>query len=445
MKYNISDYENKMTDNYRMLSLTELALEYYLLYDIWEGGTNRYMDSKSEECEFIHKMVQKLVKDGSLSEDNAVFDEMRALITEKMQVATAYVDRLIVYEHVLNRIEARCTMDADELKRCADDINKEAFIRDIVNFIFEDKDSVAINDRLHTVLGQLPVRMAKSKYLELIKNSINLYSESDVDSLDGYIYMLRTTAMIYEPSGMDKHFTEFADILKEFDDADFNTVGSEYYTILREKLNTASEGLRNISDIYMIYQKIINMFYVYNLNEKENTGNFEKLYSTCINILSGLNDAFNGALDDADNVEQYLSGLEGAPESMYEDRIHLESLYDKVIEQEGASERMKALGISKLLFSDSIFAELDTHEAVPVTREYLNQVTEELLSDIRELFAGCGRSVMRSIMALTFEKLPVFFNDANEVLDFIKDSLYKCSDDAELIATSELLNELILP
>ena len=44
MKYNISDYENKMTDNYRMLSLTELALEYYLLYDIWEGGTNRYMD-----------------------------------------------------------------------------------------------------------------------------------------------------------------------------------------------------------------------------------------------------------------------------------------------------------------------------------------------------------------------------------------------------------------
>lgn len=51
------------------------------------------------------------------------------------------------------------------------------------------------------------------------------------------------------------------------------------------------------------------MFYVYNLNEKENTGNFEKLYSTCINILSGLNDAFNGALDDADNVEQYLSGL----------------------------------------------------------------------------------------------------------------------------------------
>lgn len=53
---------------------------------------------------------------------------------------------------------------------------------------------------------------------------------------------------------------------------------------------------------------------------------------------------------------------------MYEDRIHLESLYDKVIEQEGASERMKALGISKILFSDSIFAELDTHEAVPVTQ-----------------------------------------------------------------------------
>lgn len=445
MKYNISDYENKMTDNYRMLSLIELALEYYLLYEIWESKANRYMDSNSKECEFIHNMIQKLVRDGSLSVDNAVFDEMRALITEKMQVATAYVDRLIVYEHVLNRIEARCTMDEDELKKCADDINKEAFIRDIVNFIFEDEDSVAINDRLHTVLGQLPVRMAKSKYNELIKNSINLYSESDVDSLDGYIYMLRTTAMIYEPSGMDRHFTEFSDILKEFDETDFSTVGSEYYTILREKLNTASDGLRNISDIYMIYQKIINMFYVYNLNEKENTGNSEKLYKSCMNILSGLNDAFNGVSDNADNVEQYLSGLEGAPESMYEDRIHLESLYDKVREQEGNSDRMKALGISKILFSDSIFAEIDTYEAAPVTREYLNQVTEEFLSDLRELFAGCGRNVMRSIMALTFEKLPVFFNDANEVLDFIKDSLYKCSDDAELIATYELLNELILP
>ncbi len=445
MKYDIADYENKMTDTYRMLSLTEIALEYYLLYEIWEGTANRYMDNNSPECEFIHKMIKKLVKNGSLSEDDAVFEEMRALITEKMQVVTAYVDRLIVYEHVLNRIEVKCTMEADEREKRASEINKEVLIRDIVNYIFEDKDSVSINDRLHTVLGQLPVRMVKSKYLELIKNSINLYSESDVDSLDGYSYMLRTTAMIYEPPGMDRHFTEFADTLKELEEADFNSVDSGYYTILREKLNTASEGLRNISDIYMIYQKIINMFYVYNLNEKENAVSNDTLYNSCINILSGLNDAFTGAADNADDACQYLSGLEGAPESMYENRIHLESLYDKVLEQEGKSDRMKALGISKLLFSDSIFAETDTHEPEKVTGEYLNQVADELLIDLREVFAKCGRRVTRSVMALTFERLPVFFNNADEILDYIEDSVYKCSDDAELIAVSELLNELILP
>ena len=52
---------------------------------------------------------------------------------------------------------------------------------------------------------------------------------------------------------------------------------------------------------------------------------------------------------------------------------------------------------------------------------------------------------MRSVMALTLERLPVFFNNADEILNYIEDSLYKCSDDAELIAVSELLNELILP
>ncbi len=444
MKYDIAEYERKMTDTYGMLSLTELALEYYLLYEIWEGGTNRYMDNDSAECDFIHAMIKKIIRNEELSSDNTVFEDMRALITEKMQVVTAYVDRLIVYEHVLNRMEPGYTMDADERRKSASEIGKEALVRDIINFIFEDKDSVSINDRLHMILGQLPVRMARSKYLQLIRNSINLYGDSDMDALDGYVYMLRTTAMIYEPPGMDRHFTEFADILKEFGEADYSDMDGRYYTILREKLDAAAADLRNISDMYMVYQKIVNMFYVYNLNKINDDVKKDGLYDSCIRILSGLEGAFCGEADNADDVEQYLSGLEGAPETMYEKRLSLESLYDTMLNEACGSEVMRVLGISKLLFSDSIFAKTDMQEPAGVTREYLDEVADKLTEDLSDMFARSGRYVTRSVMALTFERLPVFFKTADEIIDYIKDSLDRCSDDAELIAVSGLIRELIL-
>ena len=74
------------------------------------------------------------------------------------------------------------------------------------------------------------------KYLDIIKKSLSLYKDADKYSLDGYVYMLRTSAMIYEPEGMDRHFTWFGTLLDELSEVDFAAIDSAHFVILQEKM-----------------------------------------------------------------------------------------------------------------------------------------------------------------------------------------------------------------
>ena len=165
---------------------------------------------------------------------------------------------------VLNRVPVReqdPLVRATNFKEVCLGYNKEEYSKELLSYVFSDNDQAALNDRLHDVLGQLPVRMSRMHYMELIKNSLELYSESDTDSLDGYVYMLRTVAMLYEPEGMDKYYTDFADMTEEFANADYSHMDKDYYTILSERLSGMSNDVRCISDALMVYQKMINMIY----------------------------------------------------------------------------------------------------------------------------------------------------------------------------------------
>ena len=46
-------------------------------------------------------------------------------------------------------------------------------------------------------------------------------------------------------------------------------------------------------------------------------------------------------------------------------------------------------------------------------------------------------------MANTLEKMPVFFTSAQEVADYVTDSLSSCDDEAEKYAAKQLLMEMI--
>ncbi len=439
----LSEYYGGMSCNYKYLSMFEIALEYYMLYEIWEDGFNRYVDIGSEEFGLINESIKKLISGEKIALMIPEYEKMRKQITEKMQVTTAYVDRLIAYEHVMNRAEARFTMSEEERDKWLSDFDKDNYVKELMYFIFKDRDNAEITDCLHTVLEQLPMRMARKKYIDMIKSSIELYKDSDTESLDGFIYMLRTTMMIYEPDGMDKYFTEFRELTKELSEVDFTDIKKDYFTILQDKIGKASRDLNDISDIYMIYQKIINMLYVYALNEESEGKEDESVYAVCLKVFREIYNVLTGVSDDAYEAENVLAQIEGMPEKYYEKRISYESVFDKMTDGDKEDDTdVKRLDVSKILFSPSIFAETKKSSPIPVTQEYLDKVTEDITADIMDMIKTSSRPIARAVMSLSFARLPLFFGNTSEIMDYIDNSIKSCADVPELIASVKLLDDI---
>ncbi len=446
---NLSKYAMEASRVYSSSALVELSFEYFLAFDTVESGMNPVMAEPSPEKDFIRAAMNDIAEGRTVRYSEEDIREVRTVLSEKMDVITAYVDRLLVYEYVLNRIEARFTMSEEELLDAFDGYDKTEYSKELLNYIFSDNDQAALNDRLHDVLGQLPVRMSRMHFMELIKNSLRLYSESDTESLDGYIYMLRTVAMLYEPEGMDKYYTDFGDMIEEFANADYSHMDKDYYTILSERLTVLANDMRCISDTLMSYQKMINMIYMYVINPRDD---YDKSCETAVSIIKSVNSLYETDYEDEDfyKVEGMLHGLEGIPEKLYEQKVNIEAVYDDIanthseqISSCGLKDVFDRLGLSSVLYSSSIFAKLEKNDAVSVTEEYLIEATDSLLNDIKTAFKKYDRYVIRAVMALTLSNLPVFFTDAEEVLAYIESSLDKCSDKSELVALREIMDEII--
>ena len=59
------------------------------------------------------------------------------------------------------------------------------------------------------------------------------------------------------------------------------------------------------------------------------------------------------------------------------------------------------------------------------------------------LFTVSQQSVKRAVMAAVLSMLPVFFNNTEEIQDYINSSLIQCSDEAEKKAVVEVVRMII--
>ena len=74
---------------------------------------------------------------------------------------------------------------------------------------------------------------------------------------------------------------------------------------------------------------------------------------------------------------------------------------------------------------------------------YIAQAVKELEESFGMLFSEQQRAVSRAVMAKTLSMLPVFFNSADEIGQYIKSSLNSCQDAAEKQSCMELLKGLM--
>jgi hypothetical protein len=465
LEMNLPNYFNRLVTLYEEYATLNLTMNYYTYYENYLEST--FVKSKDEKI--VLDEVNTIIKEFVLSDfsgdrmEEGVqrVDKIRNFITKQMQILTSYTDIFLVYEYVLERIQYRYT-DTIEL------VDDEEFATEIFNYIFAVQDNMIINDKIKEVLGELPVRMTKSKYFDLLRDSISIYKNGDRTSLDNYLYILETATSLYEVEGMEATYVNLFDAKNEFESLDYTNLSKEQFEIYAEKLKNVTIYMSDRVDFYYGLQEIVNYLYTillvtpyaymdggYRLEGME--GNMKYLIlppgqneNICHEIISDINNLFHGESKDLDDTEEKLSKLEGIGEKLWDEILILEPTlddisisYEKVVNGLMLSPIYESLKISQNLLSNSLFIELNQEENDGIADdEYIKKVQDELISKLTELFNKSSKQVVRGIMACTLNKMPVFFNTSEEIINYIKNSLMQCSDKAEKMASIEIIKDL---
>jgi hypothetical protein len=70
---------------------------------------------------------------------------------------------------------------------------------------------------------------------------------------------------------------------------------------------------------------------------------------------------------------------------------------------------------------------------------YVDEVCEKLIEQLKESFKEMPVMVRRAVMSAVVAQLPVFFNNTDEICNYINLSLEQCNDKAERVAVIEVL------
>jgi hypothetical protein len=201
-------------------------------------------------------------------------------------------------------------------------------------------------------------------------------------------------------------------------------------------------------------QEIINDLYIVSLTSGNISGKKSSVIATLKDIISRLNAMFLNGTDETipDDLTGRLTITEGHQESLIAECNVLEAAYDEIVSNcqetivsEGKKEIFDTFPQIARLMSSSVFAELtDSSVSVPVTAESLSKAKETMLSEYAELFKKNTKLVNRAVMAASLNKMPVVFNTAQDLTDYIQQSLLQCRDENERQAAMNILDSIML-
>lgn len=461
---NLPGYANSMMSLYNGLAYIKFSMNYYTFFEMTKD-TESGMAEDEKFTELMNKLNEivdeEILSDMSDSSDAPKRESesasgnleklagIREEIIKIMEVVTAYVDRLRIYEHVLNRIEYRFREEPFD-----DSYYNQELTNDLMHYIFSDNDSVAVNNRISEVIEQLPMRLTKNKFYEYIREAFTLYKDAQVGTIDDFAYTLGTTGMLYEPEGFDTMFPKVYELYKEIAGANYQDIAKGNYESAKARLTIAGDKMSDMADIYVMFAQLVNDLYTLLLSKQYVLGDVDETIRARRVISIVADDFKRGNILNAAVIDERLDDLtddfisfEGKQERIGETVFAndfavssaLEDYYDELV-KEGLLEEYERLADIIKLQSGSDFVSLkeDKAKLEEAGREYTQKVCEELIEAFDTSFKTMDRIVRRAVMSSVLAQLPVFFNSVDEIQGYINMSLMFCSDISEKQACVEV-------
>lgn len=441
----LPQYTGALGQVYCENALVHFLMNYYVMFE--QTAEHQMDQTEKTAVDAVNRAVQILFyekEEHEICEATEALSQIRTSVMHRMDVLTAYADRLQIYEYLLNRMEYSFQEEVS--------VPDEAvFTQKLLQFIFSSKENVVVNETIQEVVGQLPVRMARSRFFEILKNSIALYKDSDKESLKGFQYMLETSAGIYEPAWQSEYFTELGAEIDQFSTVDYEAITEEEFHKLQEKLGDLTGQLLEITDRFMMLQEVINPLLAHAealsyAKDTEVMGKAKEI-TAAILALFGQKDAAQIPAE----IDEKLMDLEGIQEELNEKQQLLEAVLDQILlshkeqaQQLGLLEALSVYQKISQLLSTSIFIDTEGNgDILPVEKKDIEQAQEELIEKMARLFKERPIRYLRAVIANTLPNVPVFFQNSDEVKQYIEEALAQCHDQSEKKVSMELLEQLM--
>ena len=389
---NYEFYFNELENTYFELAFTELALDYYCFKERDLERKDVSADDMSEGFRTrLEARVEKALNDyDGLEETSRKAEELKNEIRDEVEKLVKLIDRLELDKYVAEREP----VEGESFDYPSNDEAAKVVLRSI----FAVNDNAIINEQIKNAVYELPVRMTKVRFFDIIKNGMKLYIGSDRDILERFIYMLESSTGLSGDEELKK--------LTEKPDLAAIRARYEYLNDLAGICNylcvigSAGESVRN--------------------GKKEDV---QKLLDL-IKLSSSLNES------DAENAEKILGSLEGKLEDMSQKVPALEAKLAGYIESETGELSEKAVLLERLrrLMSSSLYADLDTEVPENVDETAVEKEFGVLQDKLEASFKEGDRALNRARMAAALSSLPVFFNSRTEVMNYVREALDSCSN-----------------
>ena len=454
LEVNLPQYATGLMSLYHRFAMIHFTMNYYNYYEVISESQNKKNEKIRKLLSELNEIIGNVMLQGVVGKDleQAVqkIESIRDYIVRTMQVYTSYLDAFNIYEYVLNRVEYQFKKE----EKILDGYQDEEFTKIIMRYILDTDDKALINMKICDVIRQLPVRMTKNHFFELVENGLSLYNGSPKGSLEDFLYMIRTSAMLDFPEEDAKQFEDLYSIYQEFRKLDYESVTEEVYETMHDKINYVSDEISQSVDMYVMLTELVNDVYAillampYAMRET-------KEEDICVSVIQAVNGKFGKeSLDPlGEEVCDMLIALEGKQEKIYEQYSSYEFVLDEI--KTDSEQILQSLmldkvyhslyRISDLLSGNGLFMEFDENpEKLEIAdKPYIEEKKNKFCNDLTELFEKNTRKVNRAVMAAVLASLPVFFENVTQLQDYVYQSLLNCKDVSEKKAVVEVLRQMI--
>lgn len=443
---NLPKYAEYMSKHYYEHSLIQLAMNLYTFQERSQEyvSADPYVEKALYAIQKFTGMYVLDKKYENRTADRREIHEIRNQITAKMRILTSYTDALQIYEYILNRLEYSYEI-VDE------DVDTEAYAKQVFQYLFQDNDKMVVNSRIQMVVAQLPVRITKSRFYEILQESLKIYTGAECSSVDDFANTIRACSGLERPEGFDTEYPVLYETLKALEELDYMNLPKEDWQYYTDKLQEMASYIENIVTDYLMLEDIVNEVYavmtacIYVKDETQEMG-----YAT--KILECVLEAMANETPIDEMAEDCFFALEGTPETLSEKLMKGEGLlfdlwsqYQKELEAQNLMEEYADLNLVSKLLCNSVFIDLKPDELTPEIADsiYIEQVKKELVEEFARSFASQNKLINRARMAMVMGNVPVFFNSQQEISDYLNYALEHCNNNSELKAVIAIIDEMM--